>query len=100
MTVMARNNEPGGTFTEGYDQGLKDATEGAPRKYKTPTLRQRNAGFYRHGYSEGYTDGVFRSRCQTFEHNGSRRGAMIQCAEKATRTVDGAPVCDYHGAGR
>ena len=61
MTVLKRNTEPQGTYTEGYDAGLKDATEGKPRVWRRPTLRQRDAGFYRNGYADGYDDGKARS---------------------------------------
>lgn len=60
MTVLARNQEPQGTYTEGYDAGLQDATEGQPRKWKWVTGRQRNASAYRFGYADGYDDGKAR----------------------------------------
>jgi len=69
MTVLARNNEPQGTYTEGYDAGLEDAANRRPRKYRRPTGRERNASFYRFGYSEGYDDGV------------DRRGVALQSQE-------------------
>lgn len=62
MTVLKRDVEPKGTYVEGYDVGLRDATIGKERTYRRPTGRQRNASFYRHGYADGYEDGLARLR--------------------------------------
>ena len=61
MTVYRTRKEPltDLTYTEGFDLGLRDATEGKPRRVTAPRTANGSAG--RFGYSDGYTDGSQRA---------------------------------------
>jgi hypothetical protein len=48
----------GGTYTDGYDAGLRDATEGKPRRVAPPSNSRANP--FRVGYAAGYADGLAR----------------------------------------
>lgn len=58
-------------YGEGYDDGLRDATTGAPAAYAKP--RSSNASAYRFGYADGYNDGVVRKINERYEAAKERR---------------------------